>query len=250
MEQSSLPFTGKIALVTGGSRGIGAAIVRRLANDGALVAFTYASSPDKANDVVAAVEAAGGKAVAILADSADADAVALAIEHTVQRFGGLDILVSNAGILLRGAVDDFSLEDFDRMIAINVRAPFVAIKAASKHLRPGGRVITIGSVVAERSAFPGASVYSTTKSALVGMVRGLAIDFAPRGITVNNVQPGPTATDMNPADGEHVDMLKALLPIGRLGTGEEIADMVAYLASPGAAFVTGSSLTIDGGYLA
>jgi len=244
------PFAGKVALVTGGSRGIGAAIVRRLANDGATVAFTYSSSPDKANDVVAAVEAAGGKALAILADSADAQAVQHAVEHTVHNLGGLDILVSNAGILLRGTVDDFTLEDFDRMLAINVRGPFVAIKAASKHLRQGGRIVTIGSVVAERSGFPGASVYSTTKSALVGMVRGLAIDFASRGITVNNVQPGPTASDMNPADGPHVDMIKALLPLGRLGSGEEIADMVAYLASPGAAFVTGSSLTIDGGYLA
>nr|WP_188565606.1 SDR family oxidoreductase [Undibacterium terreum] len=243
-------FSNKVALVTGGSRGIGAAIVRRLARDGAAVAFTYSSSPGPAQELAQAINAAGGRALAIKADSADAAAVQAAVAQTVAAYSGLDILVNNAGILLRGTLDEFSLENFDRMLAVNVRPVFVAAKAAAPHMKEGGRIITIGSVVAERSAFPGASIYSMTKSALVGMVRGLAIDLAPRGITVNNVQPGPTATDMNPADGPHADIITGLVPLGRLGKDDEIAGMVAYLAGPEAGFVTGASLTIDGGYLA
>ncbi|WP_394780040.1 SDR family oxidoreductase [Undibacterium sp.] len=243
-------FANKVALVAGGSRGIGAAVVRRLARDGAAVAFTYASSPKPAQDLADSIIAAGGRALAIKADSADAAAVQAAVAETVKAFGGLDILVNNAGILLRGTVDEFSLEDFDRMLAVNVRPVFVAIKAGVPHMKQGGRVITIGSVVANRTAFPGASIYGMTKSAVAGLVRGLALDLAARGITVNNVQPGPTATDMNPADGPHADIIKGLVPVGRLGKDDEIAGMVAYLASPEAAFVTGASLTIDGGYLA
>jgi 3-oxoacyl-[acyl-carrier protein] reductase len=244
-----MSLAGKVALVTGGSRGIGAAIVRKLVGDGASVAFTYVSSAEKADRLVAEIQLGGGTALAIQADSAQADAVRNAVEQTVQAFGRIDILVNNAGILLRGLVDNYTLEDFDRMFAVNVRAAFVAAQAAAAHMQRGGRIITIGSVVAGQARFPGASVYAMTKAALAGMVRGLAVDLAPRGITVNNVQPGPTATDMNPLDGPHYDMVKSLVPLGRIGSGEEIAGMVAYLASPIAAYVTGSSLTIDGGYL-
>ena len=243
-------FSSKVALVTGGSRGIGEAIVRRLAAEGAAVAFTYASSADKAQALVDQIESAGGKALAIQADSADVVAIEGAVSATVERFGALNILVNNAGILLLGSVDTFSLEDFDRMFAVNVRAAFAPAKASSAFMHSVDRIITFGSVVAQRSGFPGASVYSMTKAAIAGMIRGLAIDFAPRGITVNNVQPGPTSTDMNPADGPHSDLVKSLVPLGRLGTADDIAGMVAYLASEEAAFVTGASLTIDGGYLA
>jgi 3-oxoacyl-[acyl-carrier protein] reductase len=240
----------RVALVVGGSRGIGAAIVRRMARDGAAVAFTYAASADKANEVVRDVESRGGKALAIRADSAEVAAVQAAVEETVGAFGSLDILVNNAGIMVLAKVDQFKVDDFDRMLAVNVRAPYFAIQAAARHMSSGGRAITIGSVVADRSAFPGSSVYSLTKGAVATMVRGLAIDLAPRGITVNNVQPGPTLTDMNPADGPHAEKISKMIPVGRFGRGDDIAGMVAYLASPEAAFVTGSSLTIDGGYLA
>jgi 3-oxoacyl-[acyl-carrier protein] reductase len=243
-------FSNKIALVTGGSRGIGEAIVRRLAAEGAAVAFTYSSSADKAHTLVSQIENEGGKALAIQADSADVAAIERAVSTTVERFGGLNILVNNAGILQLGSVDEFSLEDFDRMFAVNVRATFAAAKACSAVMQKGDRIITVGSVVANRSAFPGSSVYSMTKSAIAGMIRGLAVDFAPRGITVNNVQPGPVSTDMNPTDGPLHDLIKSLVPLGRLGTADDIAGMVAYVASEEAAFVTGSSLTIDGGYLA
>jgi 3-oxoacyl-[acyl-carrier protein] reductase len=240
----------KVVLVTGGSRGIGAGIVKRLASDGASVAFTYANSVQKADEVVAAVEAAGGRALAIRADSADPLAVRRAVADTVRTFGGLDILVSNAGILMHGALEEFALEDFDRMVAVNVRATFVAAQAATARMREGGRIIVIGSVVAERVGFPGASVYAMTKAAVAGLVRGLARDLGPRGITVNTVQPGPTATDMQPKDPSVLDALIGMIPVRRLGRHDEAAGMVSYLAGPEAAFVTGACLTIDGGYLA
>ncbi|MGW9949049.1 3-oxoacyl-[acyl-carrier protein] reductase [Rhizobium leguminosarum] len=245
----SQPLSTKIALVTGGSRGIGAAIVRRLAADGAAVAFTYSNSEPKAKAIVAELEAAGGRALAIRADSADAKAVQDAVALTAGHFGGLDILVSNAGILILNPLDDYSLEDFDRMFAVNVRAAFVGIQAAARHMKEGGRVITIGSVTADRSGFPTSSVYSMTKGAIASMTSGLARDLGPRGITVNNIQPGPTATDMNPNEDDH-ERLKPLMALGRLGEDREIAGLAAYLASAEAAFVTGASLTIDGGYLA
>ncbi|WP_064712157.1 3-oxoacyl-ACP reductase family protein [Rhizobium bangladeshense] len=240
---------GKIALVTGGSRGIGAAIVRRLAADGAAVAFTYSSSEARAKAVVEELETAGGRVLSIHADSADAQAVRDAVSLTVNRFGGLDILVSNAGILIRNPLDDYSLEDFDRMFAVNVRAVFVGVQAAARHMKEGGRVITIGSVTAERSGFPTSAVYSMTKGAIASMTRGLARDLGPRGITVNNIQPGPTVTEMNPNEEDH-ERLKPLMALGRLGEDREIAGLAAYLASEEAGFVTGASLTIDGGYLA
>ncbi|MBB3317154.1 3-oxoacyl-[acyl-carrier protein] reductase [Rhizobium sp. BK181] len=243
------PLEGKVAIVTGGSRGIGAAIVRRLAADGASVAFTFANSKDKAEAIVSEIEAKGGRAFAIHADSADAAAVQRAIDTAVDHFGTLDILVNNAGILLLNSLEDFPLEDFDRMFAVNVRAVFAGTQAAAKYMQTGGRVINIGSVVAERSGFPTSAVYSMTKGAVAAMTRGLARDLGPRGITVNAIQPGPTETDMNP-DPHSNDMLKGLMALGRLGEDREIASFVAYLASPEASFITGAGLTIDGGYLA
>ncbi|MEX2300756.1 MAG: 3-oxoacyl-ACP reductase family protein [Bryobacterales bacterium] len=243
-------LTGKVALVTGASRGIGAAIAKRLAREGAAVAITYAGSQQKAQEVVSAIEAAGGKGLAIQADSADAEAVRSAVRETVQILGRLDVLVSNAGIAKIAPVEEYSLEDFDRMVAVNVRGVFVAAQEASRHMEQGGRIITIGSVNADRMPFTGGSVYAMTKAAVAGLVRGLARDLGPRGITVNNVQPGPVDTDMNPADGPSAEFLKGLLAVGRYGQGDEIAAMVAYLAGPEAGYVTGASLTIDGGFAA
>jgi 3-oxoacyl-[acyl-carrier protein] reductase len=240
-------LSGKVAFVTGGSRGIGAAIVRRLSQDGATVAFTYASSADKAAALAAEIKAGGGNALDIKADSADPNAVRDAVEQTVARFGRLDILVVNAGLLILGTVDKFSLEDFDRMLTTNVRGVFAAIQASVPQLTDGGRIITIGSNTAVRTAFPGASIYSMTKGAIASLVRGVAIDLAPRAITVNNVQPGPTATDMTAG---HAEAVMPLIPLRRLGQPEEVAGLVAYLASSGAGFITGSSLTVDGGYVA
>ena len=243
-------LAGKVALVTGGSRGIGAAIARRLARDGAAVAVTYNASPEKADEVIREIEAAGGRGLAVRADSADVGAVRAAVTTTVAAFGRLDVLVNNAGILVRGMVDQFSLDEFDRMVAVNIRAAFVAVQEAARHLKQGGRVINIGSMVADRTGFPSSSVYGMTKAAVAALTRGLAIDLAARGITVNNVQPGPTETDMNPKDGPLHTTLIQMLPVKRLGRADEIAGMVSYLASAEAAFVTGASLTIDGGLTA
>jgi 3-oxoacyl-[acyl-carrier protein] reductase len=241
------PFTGKVALVTGGSKGIGAGIVRRLAADGASVAFTFSSSEEKALELVREVEAGGSKAMALRADSASAKELRAAVTKTVETFGPLDIFVSNAGILTMGTIDTYRLEDFDRMVAINVRAAFIGLQAAAQEMNNSGRILIIGSNTAIRTAFPGGSIYSMTKAALTGLVRGAAIDLAPRAITVNNVQPGPTATDMSAA---HADMVKTLIPLKRMGDVSEIAGLVSYLASEEAAFITGASLTIDGGYVA
>jgi len=243
-------LSGKVALIAGGSRGIGAAIVRRLAQEGAAVAFTYAKSGAKADALANDIMATGGRALAIAADSADAAAVQAAVARTMETYGRLDILVSNAGIFVRATVDQYDLADFDRMLAVNVRAVFVAAQAASRHMQDGGRIITIGSISAERSGVAGASVYSMTKAAVAGLTRGLARDLGSRGITVNNVQPGPTATDMTPGEGAVADYLRPLMALGRMGRDDEIASFVAYLAGPEAGFITGASLTIDGGYLA
>ena len=247
MMRNERQLADKVALVFGGSKGIGAAIVTKLAADGASVALTYAKSPEKAAETARAAETHGCAAIAIKADSADPEAVRDAVAQTIARFGRLDILVVNAGILIRGMVDTYDLADFDRMVATNVRGVFVAIQAAARHLADGGRIITTGSNTAVGTAFPGGSVYSMTKGAIASLVRGVAIDLARRGITVNNVQPGPTATDMT---ASHAEMVKPLVPLGRLGKPEEIAGLVAYLASAEAGFITGSSLTIDGGYVA
>ncbi len=239
----------KRALVTGGSRGIGAAIVKRLAAEGAHVAFTYTSSPEKAAEITKAAQASGVRAVAIQADNADAAAVVDAVGKTVSELGGIDILVNNAGVLALGPVDQLTLADFDRTIAINVRAVFVATQAAVRHMKEGGRIINIGSCNAERMPFAGGAVYAMSKSALVGLVKGLARDLGPRGITINNVQPGPIDTEMNPSNSEFAEMLKKqFMALPRYGKTEEIAGMVAYLAGPEAGFITGASLTIDGGF--
>jgi 3-oxoacyl-[acyl-carrier protein] reductase len=240
-------FAGKVALVTGGSRGIGAGIVRRLASEGAAVAFTYAASEAKAQELIREVEASGGKTVGFKADSASAEDLQKAVKQTVSTLGSLDIFVSNAGILSMGTIDIYSLEDFDSVVAINVRAPFVGIQAAAREMKDGVRIVLIGSNTAIRTAFPGGSVYSMTKAALTGLVRGAAIDLSPRAITVNNVQPGPTATDMTSA---HTELVKRLIPLKRMGDVSEIAGFVSYLASEEAGFITGASLTIDGGYVA
>jgi 3-oxoacyl-[acyl-carrier protein] reductase len=250
MTHTIVGLAGKFALVTGGSRGIGAAIARRLARDGAAVAVTYNASPEKAEEVVREIEASGGRALAVRADSVNVDAVTSAVVTTVGSFGGIDVLVNNAGILVLGTVDQYSIDDFDRMVAVNVRAVFVAAQEAARHMKPGGRIINIGSMVADRTGFPGASVYGMTKAAVASLTRGLAVDLAPRGITVNNVQPGPTETDMNPKGGPNHAALVNMVPVKRMGTADEIAGMVSYLASAEAAFVTGASLTIDGGLTA
>jgi 3-oxoacyl-[acyl-carrier protein] reductase len=238
----------RVALVTGGSRGIGAAIARRLAADGAAVALTYAGSRAKAEEVAAAIASAGGRAKAIQADSADPDAVRRAVEETARAFGRLDILVNNAGVAAIAPIDEFKMEDFDRLVAVNVRAVFVAAQAAVRHMKAGGRIITIGSVNAEHISYAGGSVYAMTKAAVAGLSRGLARDLGPRGITVNTVQPGPIDTDMNPDEGAFADEMKKLTSLGRYGTADEVAALVAHLASPEAGYITGASITIDGGY--
>ncbi|KFE55193.1 3-oxoacyl-ACP reductase family protein [Pseudomonas syringae] len=241
-------LSGKVALVQGGSRGIGAAIVRRLAAEGAAVAFTYVSSDAKAQELQGGIISNGGKALAIKADSADAEAIQQAVARTVEQFGGLDILVNNAGVLAVGPLEEFSLEDFDRTLNINVRSVFIASQAAARHMGDGGRIINIGSTNADRMPFAGGGVYAMSKSALVGLTKGLARDLGPRGITINNVQPGPVDTDMNPATGDFAESLIPLMAIGRYGHAEEIASFVAYLAGPEAGYITGASLTIDGGF--
>jgi 3-oxoacyl-[acyl-carrier protein] reductase len=237
-------LAGQVALVFGGSRGIGAAAARRLASEGADVALTYVSAPDKAADIVHAIEAEGCTGLAIKADSADPAAIRSATAAAVERLGRLDIVVVNAGILRLGDVQAVSLQDLDLMLEINVRGVFLAIQAAAPHLPEGGRVITIGSNTAVRSGFPGSSVYSMTKAAVAVMVKGIAVDLAPRGITVNNIQPGPTRTDMT---AEHIDGLTPMIPLKRAGDPDEIAGLVAYLASRESGYMTGASLTIDGG---
>ena len=241
----------KCALVTGGSRGIGAAIVKRLAREGAHVALTYTRSPERANEVVKAAQNFDVKAIAIQADSSNVEAVVSAVEQAASELGAIDILVNNAGIAVMGTLDDFKLEDFDRTFAVNVRAVFVATQAAVRHMKEGGRIINIGSTNAERMPFAGGAVYAMSKSALQGLVQGLARDLGPRGITINNIQPGPIDTDMNPANSETAEMLKKqFMALPRYGTVEEIAGMVAYLAGSEAGYITGANLMIDGGFSA
>lgn len=234
----------KRAIVFGGSRGIGAAIARRLARDGAQVALTYVHAPDKAAETVAAIEADGGIALAIKADSANADEINHAVNQVISRFGGLDIAVVNAGIMRMGDFSTFSIDDLDLMLDVNVRGVFIAIQAAAARMGNGGRIVTIGSNTAVRSGYRGSSVYSMTKGAVAVMVKGIAVDLAPRGITINNVQPGPTATDMTAGQ---IDYIRSLVPLQRVAEPDEIAGLVSYLASTESAYMTGSSLTIDGG---
>ncbi|WP_437675909.1 3-oxoacyl-ACP reductase family protein [Sorangium sp. So ce131] len=241
---------GKVALVTGGSRGIGAAIAKRLAHEGAAVAITYTASPAKAAEVVHAIEAAGGRAVAVRADSADVEAVRSAVAQTVKTFGRLDVLVNNAGVAAMAPIDQVSLEEFDRLMAVNVRGLFVATQEAVRHLGEGGRIINIGSVSGDVALAPGMAVYSATKGAVAGLTRGWARDLGARGITVNNVQPGPVDTDMNPADGPLATQFKGQIAVQRYGQSDEVASLVAYLAGPESAFINGANLKIDGGFTA
>jgi 3-oxoacyl-[acyl-carrier protein] reductase len=244
------PLNGKVAFINGGSRGIGAATARRLARDGATVAIGYFASAIAAEALAEEIKASGGQAVAIKANASDPAELTNAIDSIAKRFGRLDILVNSAGVLAVGPLEQFSLEDFDRTIAVNVRSVFVASKAAAKHMHEGGRIINIGSTNGQRMPFPGGAVYAMSKSALIGLVKGLARDLGPRGITVNNVAPGPVDTDMNPEAGEFGASMHDLMAIRRHGKADEIAGMVAYLAGPEAGFVTGGDLLIDGGFAA
>lgn len=237
---------GKSAFVTGGSRGIGAGIVRALSAAGASVTFTYASSADAANAIVDELRAAGRRAHAVRADSADAGALASAIDDAARDSGRLDILVNSAGVLHHAPIGDTSLEDFDTSFDINVRAVFVAAKTAAKHMGEGGSIVNIGSMAADRAGLEGTAIYAATKGAVQAMTRGLARDLGPRGITVNNVQPGPITTDMTTG---YADMLTPMIPVGRLGSPEEVGALVAYLAGPNARYINGASITIDGGFV-
>jgi len=245
-------LNGKVAFVTGGSRGIGAAIVRRLAADGADVAFTYvsASSAAPAEALVHELKAQGRRAAAIQADSADAAAVRRAVETAIRELGPVDVLVNNAGVFLAGQIADNTLDDYERTMDINVRAPFVAIQAVQAAMPDGGRIINIGSCLAARAGRAGVALYAASKSALGGLTQGLARDLGPRGITANVVHPGPIDTDMNPADGDRAADMVAVLSLPHYGQTRDIAGMVAFLAGPEGRYITGASLAVDGGYAA
>src|SRR5438309_6602274 len=238
---------GKIALITGGSRGIGAAIAKRLAADGANVAITYTKGADAAASVVKEIERAGGKAIAIQADAADADAGKAAVEKTVATFGRLDVLVNNAGTAIPKTFEETTQEELDRLIDINVRGVFVATQAALKHMKSGGSIIMIGSAVGERVMVPGLVIYSARKGAVKIFTQGLSRELGSRGITVNNVQPGPIDTDLNPAAGDWALPQKAATALDRYGRVDEVAALVAFVAGPESSYITGANLTVDGG---
>jgi len=240
-------LSGKVALVTGGSRSIGAAIAKRLATDGASVAITYTKGADAAASVIKEVERAGGKAIAIQADAADADAVKAAVEKTVATFGRLDVLVNNAGTAIPKPFEEATLEEMNRVIDINLRGVFAATQAGLKHMREGGRIIMIGSAVGERVLVPGLVPYAATKGAVKIFTQGLAREVGSRGITVNNVQPGPIDTDLNPATSDWAVPQKAVTALNRFGHVNDVAAMVAFVAGPEASYVTGANLTVDGG---
>jgi 3-oxoacyl-[acyl-carrier protein] reductase len=237
----------KVALVTGGSRGIGAAIAKRLAADGASVAITYAKDATAASAVVKAIEAAGGKAIAIQADAADVEAVKAAVEKAVATFGRLDVLVNNAGTAIPKPFEETSMEEIDRMLDINVRGIFATTQTALKNMNDGGRIIMIGSCVGERLLTPGLVAYAATKGAVKMFTQGLSREVGSRGITVNNIQPGPIDTDLNPASGDWATPQKAATALNRYGKVDEVAALVSFVASPESSYITGANLTVDGG---
>jgi 3-oxoacyl-[acyl-carrier protein] reductase len=241
-------INGKAVLVTGGGRGIGAAIALRLARNGADVALTYESNADRANAVVDEIKNIGRRGLAIQADSADDAALTGAVNDAAAMFGRLDILVNNAAVFPVAPVDDICLEDLDRALMVNVRAPFLASQAAARHMTEGGRIISIGSNVAVRTPFPGFALYAMSKSALVGMTKGLARDLGPRGITANLVHPGATDTELNPADGPNAAAIRGFTALDRFAVPDEIAATVAHLAGPGGAYITGAEFHVDGGF--
>ncbi|NBD28173.1 3-oxoacyl-ACP reductase family protein [Paenibacillus glycinis] len=247
MNDRSDSLSGKVAFVTGGARSIGAAIVRRFASEGASVAFTYVSAQTKAEELVREIQEAGGVALAIRADSADVGAVKGAIAETIDAFGDIDIVVNNAGIANVKPYDQMTMEEFDQLVAVNFRAVFATIQAAGPQMTAGGRVINIGSINADWNPIPGNSAYAATKAAVAGLTRGLARDLAPKGVTVNTIQPGPIDTDMNPAEGPYASLVAGMVSLGRYGKPSEIASMAAYLASPEAGFITGATINVDGG---
>ncbi|MFK0189357.1 SDR family NAD(P)-dependent oxidoreductase [Kitasatospora sp. NPDC090308] len=241
---------GHVALVTGGSRGIGAAIALRLAAEGADVALTYRQDAERAEQVARKIEGLGRRALAIRADSADEAALTGAVARTVRTLGRLDVLVSNAAAFPSGPLDGVGTAQLDAVLAVNVRAPFLLARAAAAHLPEGGRIIGIGSNIADRVPFPGLALYAMTKTALVGLTKGLARELGPRGITVNLVHPGPTDTDANPADGPGASAISGLTALGRYAAPAEIAATVAHLAGPEAGYVTGAVIAVDGGFSA
>jgi 3-oxoacyl-[acyl-carrier protein] reductase len=238
----------KVALVTGGSRGIGAGIVKRLAAEGAAVAFTYAQSAAVANTLVKEITTSGGKALALQADNQSPEALPRAVEETVKTFGRIDILVNNAGLYVANTIEGYSLQEYDDTMNVNVRAVFQASQAAARHMQPGSRIITIGSNMADRVTGSHGALYAMSKSALIGLNKGMARDLGPKGITVNLVQPGPVDTDMNPANSSFADQLRSQMIVQQYGTPAQIAGLVAFLASEESAFMTGTAVTIDGGY--
>lgn len=241
-------FDGKVALVTGGSRGIGAAVAIRLAHQGADVALTFQQNQQRADDVVQRIKAFGGRALAVQADSADPAAVVAAIDRVAGELGRLDILVNNAGAFLLGPLEQLSLEEFEQTVAVNVRAPFVASQAAVRHMSTGGRIINIGSNVAERAVFPGFSLYAMSKTALIGLTKALGRELGGRAITVNLVNPGATDTELNPADGPNADTINGFTALGHYAAPPDVAAAVAFLASPDARYITGATVNVDGGF--
>lgn len=242
-------LAGKVAFVTGGNRGMGAAIAKRLSSEGADVAFTHTGKNiQKANEVLDSIKTNGRRGAAFVADHTNPGTLTEALKTTLQNFGSLDILVNNAGIYMQKPIEDYSHDDFDQMMNVNVKAVFVASQFAARHMKSGGRIITVGSNMAERVTAPQGSLYAMSKSALIGLTKGTARDLGSRNITVNLIQPGPVNTDMNPEDSDFAPLLKSAMALSRYGTPEEIAGLVAYLTREESQFITGASITIDGGF--